>query len=308
MAQKTNSDPLCINSLRTLAIDAVQAANSGHPGTPMKTFIHPISLTCMAAFLLAVVSASLADVVSAQAFDQTYDSYDKVLKAYVTDGRVNYSGLKKAPNVLDPYLDSAAGVPEEQFNSWTEFQRLAFLINLYNAATLKLILDHYPVKSIKDIGSFFKGPWDQPVVRVFGKSVTLNHLEHDILRKLYSEPRIHMVLVCAAKGCPPLRSEAYLAEKLDEQLDDQSRRYLVSPAGLSIDREKKGVYFSSIFKWYGEDFIARYAPATGFTGLDKTERAVANFCSPYLTAADSNFLAVGGYSVKYLDYDWSLNE
>jgi hypothetical protein len=289
-------------------MDAVQAANAGHPGTPVKTFIRAISLTCMAAFLLAAVLASAASVVSAQAFDQTYDSYDKVLKAYVADGRVNYSGLKKAPNALGPYLDSAAGVPEERFNSWTESQRLAFLINLYNAATLKLILDHYPVKSIKDIGSFFKGPWDQPVVRLFGKTITLNHLEHDILRKQYSEPRIHMVLVCAAKGCPPLRSVAYLAEKLDKQLDDQSRRYLISPNGLSIDREKKGVYFSSIFKWYGEDFIARYSPATGFTGLDKTERAVANFYSSYLTAADSNFLSVGGYSVKYLDYDWSLNE
>ena len=274
----------------------------------MKTFIHAISLTCMAAILLAAVLASAAGVVSAQAFDQTYDSYDKVLKAYVTDGHVNYSGLKNVPNVLDPYLDSAAGVPEEQFNSWTESQRLAFLINLYNAATLKLIVDHYPVKSIKDIGSFLKGPWDQPVVRLFGKIITLNHLEHDILRKQYSEPRIHMVLVCAARGCPPLRSEAYLSEKLDEQLDDQSRRYLVSPAGLRIDREKKSVYFSSIFKWYGEDFIDRYAPANGSTGLDKTERAVTNFYSPYLTAVDSHFLSVGGYSVKYMDYDWSLNE
>ena len=245
---------------------------------------------------------------SAQAFDQTYESYDKVLKTTVTDGRVNYSGLKSAPKALESYLDSAAGVPEEQFNSWTESQRLAFLINLYNAATLKLIIDHYPVKSIKDIGSFFKGPWDQPAVRLFGKTITLNHLEHGILRKQYSEPRIHMVLVCAAKGCPALRNEAYHSEKLDEQLNDQSRRYLLSPAGLSIDREKKVVYFSSIFKWYGEDFIAKYSPNAGFTGLDKTERAVANFCSAYLTSADSEFLSAGGYSVKYLDYDWSLNE
>jgi hypothetical protein len=182
------------------------------------------------------------------------------------------------------------------------------LINLYNAATLKLIIDHYPVKSIKDIGSFFKGPWDQPVVRLFGNTITLNHLEHDILRKQYSEPRIHMALVCAAKSCPRLRSEAYLAEKLDEQLKDQSRGFLTSPPGLSIDRKKKAVYFSSIFKWYGDDFIAKYAPAAGFTGLNKTERAVANFCSAYLVSADSDFLAAGGYSVKYQDYDWSLNE
>ena len=189
-----------------------------------------------------------------------------------------------------------------------ESHRLAFLINLYNASTLKLIVDHYPVQSIKDIGRFFKGPWDQPVVRLFGKSVTLNHLEHDILRKQYSEPRIHMVLVCAAKGCPLLLGMAYTADKLDEQLSGQSRRYLLSPAGLSIDREKKVVYFSSIFKWYGEDFVSRHSPTTGFTGLDKAERAVANFCSVYLDSADRDYLTAGGYSVKHLDYDWSLNE
>jgi len=274
----------------------------------MKTFTHAISLTCMTAFLTAAVLAILAGVVSAQAFDHTYENYDRVLKTAVADGRVNYSGLKTAPKVLESYLDSASGVPEEEFGAWTESQRLAFLINLYNAATLKLIVDHYPLKSIKDIGSFFKGPWDQPAVRLFGKTVTLNHLEHGILRKQYSESRIHMVLVCAAKGCPQLRGKAYTADKLDEQLNDQSRRYLVSPAGLNIDREKQIVYFSSIFKWYGEDFVARYSPTSGFAGIDKTERAVANFCSAFLVSADRDYLTAGEYAVKFLDYDWSLNE
>ncbi|MGD9242854.1 MAG: DUF547 domain-containing protein, partial [Desulfobacterales bacterium] len=260
------------------------------------------------AMLLSAALLSWAGVVNAAEFDQTYAGYDSLLKQYVTDGRVDYKGLKTDPNALDRYTDSAAGVPEEQFNLWTESQRLAFLINLYNAATLKLIVDHYPVKSIKDIGSLFKGPWDQPVVRLYGKTITLNHLEHNILRKQYSEPRIHMALVCAAKSCPQLRSEAYTTEKLDEQLNDQSRQYLVSPAGLNVDRKKKVAYFSSIFKWYGEDFVAKYSPTTGFAGLDKTERAVANFCSAYLISADRDFLATGGYSVKYLDYDWSLNE
>jgi len=274
----------------------------------MKAFIHSISLSRLAAMLLAAALINWAGVVDAEEFDQTYAGYDGLLKTYVTDGRVDYKGLKTDPNALDRYIDSAAGVPEEQFNSWTQSQRLAFLINLYNAATLKLVVDHYPVKSIKDIGSLFKGPWDQPVVRLYGKTITLNHLEHDILRKQYSEPRIHMALVCAAKSCPQLRSEAYTTEKLDEQLNDQSRQYLVSPAGLNVDRKKKVVYFSSIFKWYGEDFVAKYSPTTGFAGLDKTERAVANFCSAYLISADREFLATGGYSVKYLDYDWSLNE
>ena len=260
----------------------------------MKAFIHSISLSRLAAMLLAAALINWAGVVDAEEFDQTYAGYDGLLKTYVTDGRVDYKGLKTDPNALDRYIDSAAGVPEEQFNSWTQSQRLAFLINLYNAATLKLVVDHYPVKSIKDIGSLFKGPWDQPVVRLYGKTITLNHLEHDILRKQYSEPRIHMALVCAAKSCPQLRSEAYTTEKLDEQLNDQSRQYLVSPAGLNVDRKKKVVYFSSIFKWYGEDFVAKYLPTTGFAGLDKTERAVANFCSAYLISADREFLATGG--------------
>ena len=274
----------------------------------MKTCILSISLNRLASLLQTAVLASSAGVVSAQAFDQTYENYDRVLKTYVADGRVNYSGLKNAPKALEVYLESAAEVPEEQFNAWTESQRLAFLINLYNAGTLKLIIDHYPVKSIKDIGSLFKGPWDQQAVKLFGKTITLNHLEHDILRKQYSEPRLHMVLVCAAKGCPQLRGKAYTADKLDEQFSDQSRRYLVSPAGLRIDREKQIVYFSSIFKWYGEDFIARYSPATGFAGIDKTERAVANFCSAFLVSADRDYLTAGEYAVKFLDYDWSLNE
>jgi hypothetical protein len=274
----------------------------------MKKYSLLVSMSFLTAILSGAASKYSAGVEAAQAFDQSYAQYDNVLKTYVADGLVNYKGLKTAPLELDGYLKNTAGVPEEQFNAWTESQRLAFLINLYNAATLKLIIDNYPVKSIKDIGNFFKGPWDQPAVKLFGKTITLNHLEHDILRKQYSEPRIHVVLVCAAKGCPALRNEAYYAEKLDEQLNDQSRRFLLSPAGLGIDHEKKVVYFSSIFKWYGEDFIAHYSPKAGFTGLDKTERAVANFCSEYLASADSDFLSAGGYSVRYLDYDWSLNE
>ena len=250
----------------------------------------------------------MADIADAARFDHTHAGYDLLLKRFVTDGRVDYKGLKADPSALDAYLDSAAGVSEAEFNAWTELDQLAFLINLYNAATLKLILDHYPVDSIKDIGSFLKGPWSRPVVRLFGGTITLDNLEHDIIRKRYDEPRIHVALVCAAKGCPPLRSEAYTASALDAQLEDQTRRFLESPIGLRIDRGGNTVYFSSIFKWYGEDFVAGFSPKSGFAGLGKTERAVAHFCSGYLSAPDGDYLKAGGYSVKYLDYDWSLND
>jgi hypothetical protein len=274
----------------------------------MKIFVREHLLNILAGMLLAAALITWTRVAVAQSFDQTYSAYNKVLAAVVTDGRVNYKALKNDPEALDRFLDSAASVDEAQFKAWTESQGLAFLTNLYNAATLRLIIDHYPVESIKDIGNILKGPWDQPVVRLFGKAITLNNLEHDIIRKQYDEPRIHMALVCAAKGCPVLRSDAYTPEKLNDQLDAQSRQYLSSPAGLRIDRKAGEVYFSSIFKWYGEDFTGKYTPASGFTGIKKKARAVANFCAGYLSAADSEYLAAGGYAVKYLTYDWSLNE
>lgn len=274
----------------------------------MKSYARVLTINLLAAILLFSALPFSAAIAGAVEFDHRHAGYDALLKRFVADGRVDYQGLKSDPAGLNHYLGSLAEISETTFKTWTESEQLAFLINLYNAATLKLIINHYPVKSIKDIGSFFKGPWDQPVVELYGKTITLDNLEHDIVRVQYSEPRIHLALVCAAKGCPTLRSEAYAADQLDARLDDQSRRFLASPAGLRIDRGGKVVYISSIFKWYGKDFIDRFLPATGFSGLDKTERAVAHFSSGFLSAADSDYLKSGGYSVKYLDYDWSLNE
>ncbi|MDT8389933.1 MAG: DUF547 domain-containing protein [Lentisphaeria bacterium] len=249
----------------------------------------------------------MAPTLAAADFDHSHSAYDAVLKAHVAEGRVDYRALKSAPRALNDYLAKLARVSEKQFRDWSKDQQLAYYFNLYNAATLKLIVDHYPVDSIKDIGGWLKGPWDQQVVRLFGGTITLNNLEHDILRKKYDEPRLHLALVCAARGCPPLRAEAYTAEELDKQLDDQARIYLASQAGLRIDRRQGVVYVSAIFKWYGEDFVGNYTPRVGFPGLAKTERAVAGFCARHVSDADQKYLKKGGYKIKYLDYDWSLN-
>ena len=211
--------------------------------------------------------------------------FDLLFPKYVKSGRVDYRALQAHRLPLTRALAAAAAVTESQFNSWDKNRQLAFLINLYNASTLQLILDHYPVKSIKKIKSLFKGPWDQPAVPMFGKTITLNELEHGIIRKRYHDPRVHMALVCAAKGCPPLRSEAYTAEKLDEQLDDQSRIYLATPAGLAIDRSKGEARISSIFKWYGDDFPSVRA----FVETHSRQ-------------------SLNGLKIRYLDYDWALNE
>jgi hypothetical protein len=221
---------------------------------------------------------------SAQSVDLEQNLTEQVLARYVAEGRVDYSGLQANPEPLAQYLLEAGKIKKPEFKRWSKDRQLAFLINLYNVSTLQLILDHYPVQSIKKIGRVFKGPWDQPVVTWQGKKITLNELEHGIIRKQYNEPRVHMALVCAAKGCPILRSEAYTADKLDEQLTDQSRRYLATPVGLVIDRKKDRASISLIFKWYADDFPS--VPA---------------FIEKY---SDEN---IGGLRIRYLNYDWSLN-
>lgn len=232
----------------------------------------------MKKLILWVLCLGLAFAASAQ-------SLDPILKQYVTDGRVDYRGLKADPAPLKAYLKQAGAIPEAEFKSWDKKQQLAFLINLYNASTLQLIVDHYPVKSIKKIREGFKGPWDQNVVTLHGEKISLNTLEHKIIRPTYKDPRAHMALVCAAKGCPILRSEAYIAERLDDQLDDQSHRYLATPAGLVIDRKKGTAAISAIFKWYGGDFAS-----------------VPDFVSNYSEER------IQGLKITYLKYDWSLNE
>jgi Protein of unknown function, DUF547 len=260
--------------------------------------------------ILLVIFLLLPSVQSADSinFDHTHKLYSVQLKKFVKNGQVDYAGLKKEPRVLERYLFNLSRVKEPEFKSWTKAQQLAFLINLYNAATLQLIIDHYPVTSIKKIGSWLKGPWDQSVVKLFGKTITLNNLEHQIIRKQHNEARIHLALVCAAKGCPPLRNEAYIAERLDAQLDDQTKQFLSNRLKFRIDIRRKTVYLSPIFKWYGDDFVRKYTPNQRFHGLNKTEQAVMNFCGKHLSVSKQQFLIKGGYSVKYLNYDWSLNK
>ena len=228
---------------------------------------------------LTLFIVALGAVLSASGQD-----FDALLKQHIVKGRVDYAALKANPTPLQTYLKQAGAVSKDEFKGWAETQQLAFLINLYNASTLQLVVDHYPVSSIKRIKRLFKGPWDLPSVTLHGRTITLNELEHGIIRKQYDDPRIHMALVCAAKGCPILRSEAYTAENLNDQLADQSRRYLATPAGLVIDRKKGTASISAIFKWYDSDFSS-----------------VPRFIETH--SGES----MKGLKIRYLTYDWSLN-
>lgn len=215
---------------------------------------------------------------------------NRTLARTVRDGRVDYAGLRRDSGGLDAWLASAAKVPEVAFKGWPRDERLAFLVNLYNAATLRLILDHYPLESIRKIGPVWdpNKAWKLPIVAMFGRKATLNELEHELIRPVFKEPRVHFALVCAAKGCPPLRSEAYAADRLEAQLDDQAKVFLGQRAKNRADAAARTAYLSPIFKWYMEDF-------------GNSKAAVLRYLKPWLAADE-------GWAVEWTDYDWTLNE
>lgn len=227
---------------------------------------------------------------SSPAFDRSYSLYGNVLSRYVRNGLVDYTGLKSDPGSLGLFLESAERVSKREFEGWPREERLAFLINVYNARTLRLVIDNYPVKSIKDIGSGGKGPWDEPVVKIFGETTTLNGLENGLIRKGFEEPRIHFALVCAAMGCPPLLDKPYVGDRLDAQLEAQTKEFLNDAGKNSFDGKSKTLRLSPIFEWYAADFEAE-------TG------SVAGFLKEYIVG-----LPPGGYIIVYTEYDWSLND
>jgi len=234
-------------------------------------------------------------MVRAVAFDLSHARFGKGLSGYVSDGLVIYRGLRAAPSDLDGYLSETATVTEKEFQAWPKTSQIAFLLNLYNAATLRLVLDHYPVTSIRRIGGLFGSPWGIECVSLFGKRVTLNYLEHDLLRSKYREPRVHFALVCAARSCPPLRVEPYVGERLDSQLLDQGKRFFSQPEKNRIELRTRTLTLSPIFNWFEGDF-------------PRESRALAGFLSPFLDKASADALCDGGFRVRYSNYDWSLNE
>jgi hypothetical protein len=141
-----------------------------------------------------------------------------------------------------------------------------------------------------------------------GKSRTLEHIEHEILRKQFKEPGIHVALVCAAMGCPPLRNEPYAGDRLEGQFDDQARRFISDPKKFNIDRKAGKASLSPIFRWFGSDFISKYGMKKTLPRLNKSETAVINYLSRILEKDDRDYLLKGNFTIKYLSYDWSLNE
>ncbi|MBL0061792.1 MAG: DUF547 domain-containing protein [bacterium] len=223
---------------------------------------------------------------SAFAFDHSHAQFQTVLNKYVKDGRVNYSVLVNDRTELDAYVTSIGEVSFEQYRAFTKSEKLALMINLYNAAAMQFILNHWPVESIQDVGGLFSSPWNMKFVNLFGREASLGMIEHDILRADFKEPRIHFALVCASLGCPTLRPDVYVDTKLNQQLAEQERAFMTQRP--KENRFENGVlYISPIFKWYKEDF-------------DDNEGVRTLFQIYYPEVKIDT-------RIEYTEYDWSLN-
>lgn len=229
-------------------------------------------------------------------FDHDHSAWTALLQRYVRNGFVDYAGLKKNGQAdLDTYLralESCRG----QDDSWTREQQLAYWINAYNAYTVQLILTHYPLKSIRSIGLLPGAAFRDgfiPLEGVQGKTLSLNDIEHEILRKRFQEPRIHFAIVCASKSCPALRSEANRAKDLRSQLDDAARTFIQDSSKNRFDPGSRTLYLSSIFQWFREDF-------------ERAVETLPEFVARYADESTARALR-GGVRVEFLDYDWSLN-
>ena len=240
----------------------------------------------------------------AQGEEFSYDGYNEVLSTYVNDvGEVEYQGLLANREGLDRFNADLAAVSRETYDSWSEAEQIAFWINAYNSLTLQAIIDNYPVESIRGIN----GVWDKIEFTVLGEKMTLNNIEHDVLRVDFNEPRLHMAIVCASIGCPFLRAEAFVGDRLDQQLEEQTLQFVSDSRHFTIDKENNEVGVSSIFKWFGEDFEKTYGTDTGFEGHNDTDRSVLNFIAQHLDSENQSYLKDSKYRFKHLSYDWNLN-
>ena len=215
--------------------------------------------------------------------------FAELLTKYNHHGVVDYAGLKMDEAHLDTYLADLAQIRPESLSRNDQF---AFYANAYNAWTIKLILSGYPgVKSIKDLGSFFKSPWKKKFVNLGGTIITLDTIEHDILRPQFKDPRVHMAVNCASKGCPPLWKEPFSGSRLNDQLDAAARNFVNDPRFNRLDGDT--LFVSRIFKWFNKDFND---DVIGFF-----EQHAAGELKRTLKTHRSSL------KIKYLDYDWSLN-
>ncbi len=244
------------------------------------------------------------------ALDEPFDHsrWDQFLSRFVNEeGEVDYKAAKAAPALLTQYLEQLGSISPADFKkNWPREERLALFMNAYNAGCIAAILQHYPVKTIQSI----PGIWDLQFIKIAGRGYSLNQIRTQHLLQVFRDEKIHTALACPAKSCPRLIQEAYTGPRVEGQLFLAARRFVNDSRWTQILPEAGKVRISKIYQWYGNDFNLDFgAPADNERGFSPAEYAVLSFIAHYLDDPEkTKFLEEGDFKVKYLDFDWTLNE
>jgi hypothetical protein len=251
-------------------------------------------------FYLIVIVFSFSIFSPAHAKNFEFSDWDELLEKYVEsdliDG-ISLNSVSYGKLMLDPVfhkLDKKLSLFSPS-QLTTDQEKLAFWINVYNIFAVKIVINNYPLKSIKDVGGLFKSVWKVNAGTIGGKKYSLDEIEHDILRKM-GDPRIHTAIVCASISCPNLSKKSYYPENLSEQLDIQMKNFLANPnkgMRININEQPKRIFLSRIFDWFAEDF--------------ESGGGVRNFINPYISEKYKIILKNPKYSISYMDYNWAVN-
>ncbi len=234
-------------------------------------------------------------------FDHAHVLFDNLLKKHVKDGWLDYRGVIGEKEKLGAYLAQLEGVKPEELAAWSREQKYSFWINAYNAHVIQLVIDHFPVRSIKDIGgAVFGQVWDKEFIKLTAfhpdgddDLLSLNDIEHSILRPRFKDARVHAAVNCASYSCPVLMGSAFTADKLEEQLERQMRLFVNDPLRNTIDPNGKSAKISSIFDWFEADFV-------------RDSGSVRAYLQKYARPEAAKFLEQA--ELEFLDYGWSLND
>jgi hypothetical protein len=258
---------------------------------------------------LSAIALLLLPAYSMAAFDHSHAQWNALTKKHVVwlpgghASQVDYSGFNTDRQSLKRYLEGLSSVTPSEYDGWSKPEKLAFLINAYNAYTVELILTGYPrIKSIKDLGSLITSPWKKRFFSLLGKPRHLDDIEHGMIRApgVFDEPRIHLAVNCASIGCPALRSEAFVADRLEAQLEDSVVRFLSDRSRNRFNPQSGKLEVSRIFDWYGKDFAARSGSVEAW--LAKYADHLADDPKARQTIRDRKA------KLEFLDYDWALND
>jgi len=258
-----------------------------------------------------------------QAVSATYfhDKCANILKEFVNyTGTVDYKGLRRKRLELRALLREFDNLDPAEYGAWSREDKIAFWINVYNLQKLRVVTDNYPIEpSSRILTIFYRGTNNIRHIEgkitahkflVMDEEFTFATIEKSFFRGEFDDPRIFFAISSACMSSPPLRNEPYYGYNLNEQLDEQTERFLSSPLAFSIDREKQKVYLSALFQssWYGREFVDKFAIDRKFKDQPVETRAVLNFITNYISKEDVNFLETGNYTIKYMTFDWTIND